>query len=85
MAEKQRALYRGDGKLFLNGVPARHLSETDYQSLTDDQKAEVQASDLYEFRSDSEMSSTTTARVASTKPAAVTGEPVKDSDAKPSE
>lgn len=83
MPDKQRALYRGDGKFFLNGVPARNLSEDDYQALTDDQKAEVQASNLYDFRSDSEMSGTTTARTSARPPAAISGEPAKDADTKP--
>lgn len=82
MPDKQRALYRGDGKRFLNGVPAQNLSEEAYQSLTDDQKTEVQNSDLYEFRSDAEMAGSTTARTAARQPAV---EPAKDADTKPAD
>lgn len=42
------ARYVGDGR-FIFGVPARDLSRPDFDALTDDQKANVLASGLYEL------------------------------------
>lgn len=76
MSEKQRALYRGDRKRFVNGVPARNLSEDDWNSLDSEHQAEVRTSDLYDVRTDAEMRGSTTpntptasAKAADTKPA----------------
>lgn len=85
MADKQRALYRGDRSRFLDGIPARNLSESDWQALDDSQRDAVRTSDLYDVRSDSEMSGSTAARVVSKQPAAITGEPVAGADSKPAD
>lgn len=39
---------------FLNGVPARDLSDDDYAALSDEQQADVAASGLYNVRADPE-------------------------------
>jgi hypothetical protein len=48
--EQQRVRYRytGDGTSFLEGIPARDLTEEDVAALDDVQRAAVEASDLYE-------------------------------------
>lgn len=75
MAEKMRALFRGDRNHFVDGVPARNLSEADWAALTDEAREEATASNLYEVRSDSEMSTATVGRFRSSAPAAITGDP----------
>jgi hypothetical protein len=50
MATKAR--FKGDGSEFLNGVPARDLSDDEYDALTDEQKAAVLGNTtLYSVRS----------------------------------
>lgn len=46
------AKYKGDGSEFHNGIPAADLSEEDFAGLTDEQKATLAASPLYELRRD---------------------------------
>lgn len=46
----QTARYKGDGSEYLSGVPARNLDEDDFHNLTDEQKAAVQRSPLYDLR-----------------------------------
>jgi hypothetical protein len=49
MATKAR--FKGDGSEFLNGVPARDLSDDEYDALSDEQKAAVLGStQLYSVR-----------------------------------
>jgi hypothetical protein len=43
-----KATYTGAGN-YLNGVPARDLTDEDWDALTPEQKAEVKASGLYEL------------------------------------
>jgi hypothetical protein len=43
-----RYRYTGDGTAFLEGVPARDLTDEDVELLTEEQVAAVEASDLYE-------------------------------------
>ena len=40
---------------FLPGIPARDLTEEDYQALTVEQRAAVRASPLYDAKTDAEM------------------------------
>ena len=44
------AKYTGDGSAFYNGIPARDLDEADFAGLTDEQKATLAASPLYDLR-----------------------------------
>lgn len=76
MAEKMRALFRGDRNHFIDGVPARSLTDADWAALTDADRNNALASGLYEVRDDAEMSTSTAGRVRSAAPAAVIGEPV---------
>lgn len=50
-----RAKYTGDGREYLEGVPARDLEEEDYQALDSDQRAAVRGSDLYDTKTDAQM------------------------------
>jgi hypothetical protein len=68
MPEKMKALYRGDGSAFYAGIPARHLTRDEYDALDETQRALLRGSDLYEVRSEREMSAT--AAPASSAPAA---------------
>lgn len=43
------AHYTGDGSEYLNGIPATDLEEEDFRVMTDEQKALVVASPLYEI------------------------------------
>jgi hypothetical protein len=43
-----KATYQGDGTEYLNGVPARDLSDEDWAALDDEHQAAVAASPLYE-------------------------------------
>jgi len=40
--------YKGDGTDFLNGVPARDLTDEEFQALDEEAQAAVTASTLYE-------------------------------------
>lgn len=42
----------GDGGQFHEGIPARDLSEEDWDALSDEHKATASASPLYELRGD---------------------------------
>jgi hypothetical protein len=68
MPEKFRALYKGDGSRFHAGIPARHLTQDEFDALDETQRALLRGSDLYEVRSEREMSAT--AAPASSAPAA---------------
>lgn len=46
------AKYKGDGSEYLMGVPARNLDEAEFDALSDEQKAEMAASPLYDLRRD---------------------------------
>lgn len=46
---KVRVRYVGNGKQFFLGVPARDLSEQEFDALEPGQQRDVVASDLYEF------------------------------------
>jgi hypothetical protein len=52
MAEKVVAKFKGADGEYLGGVPSRDLGEDDWAALTDEQKATVAASSLYELRGD---------------------------------
>jgi len=61
MPEKLRARWKGatgpNGQplAYLSGVPARSLTEADWQRLSPEQRERVRASDLYDVRTDAEM------------------------------
>jgi hypothetical protein len=55
MPEKMKALYRGDGSQFHAGIPARHLTQDEFEALDTEQRAALRASALYEVRTDKEM------------------------------
>jgi hypothetical protein len=44
-----KATYVGTGVGYLNGIPARDLTEEEWAALTPEQQAEVKASGLYEL------------------------------------
>jgi hypothetical protein len=77
MPEKMKALYKpeyvvihdADGNelerrppYFLEGVPARHLTQEDFDALTDEQKEAVRKSGLYDVRTEEEMRESTGGR-----------------------
>jgi hypothetical protein len=66
MPEKFKARYKGPGHH--HGIPARHLTQDEYDALDEAQRALLRGSDLYEVRSEREMSATTVP--ASSTPAA---------------
>lgn len=45
-----RAKYKGDGAGYHTGIPARDISEEEWDSLPDELKATASASPLYELR-----------------------------------
>jgi hypothetical protein len=47
-----KARYKGDGTAYLNGVPARNLSDEEYDALETEQKAAVRKSGLYDVASE---------------------------------
>lgn len=47
-----KARYKGDGTEFLNGVPARNLSDEEYDALDTEQKSDVRRSGLYDVVSE---------------------------------
>ncbi len=51
MATKAR--YKGKGEYF-GGIPARNLTDEEYDALTTEQKKTVRESDIYDVRSDTE-------------------------------
>lgn len=61
MSEAIQARYMGDGAEFINGVPARNLTESEYDALTPDERLAVHntkmAGDkpLYQIRTEAEM------------------------------
>jgi hypothetical protein len=62
MPEKMRALWKGtmreDGTPveYVQGVPAQHLTNDDYEALSPEQKKALADSGLYEVRTAAEMS-----------------------------
>lgn len=50
-----KARYKGDGSEFHMGIPARDLTEEEYDELDKEQKALLRSSPIYEVRSESEM------------------------------
>lgn len=50
-----RARYKGDGNEHHSDIPARDLTEEEYQALSVEQRALVRSSPLYEARTDREM------------------------------
>ncbi len=64
MAEKMKALFRGekaaDGtpRVYLEGVPARALSQDEWDALTPEQQATVRRSGLYDVRSERDLAGT---------------------------
>lgn len=40
---------------FIEGIPARDITESEYQALTNEQRAAVRASDLWDQKTDAEM------------------------------
>lgn len=74
MPEKMRALWRGatheDGtpKEYLFGIPAKHLTNDEYEALSAEHKEQVRASGLYEVRAERELAPA--APAASAAPAA---------------
>jgi hypothetical protein len=69
MPEKMKALYRAKDGGFRHGVPARHLSQADFDALSDEEQQWVQDSGLYEVRSEAEMSGSDAAAAPSNEPA----------------
>lgn len=65
MPEKMRALWKGtkgeDGLPveYLEGVPARSLTQDEYDALTDEQREAMRSSPLYDVRTEREMTPTT--------------------------
>lgn len=55
MPEKMKALYRGDGSQFHVGIPARHLTQDEFDALTKEEQAAVRASPLFEVRSEKDL------------------------------
>lgn len=55
MPEKMKALYRGDGNQFHAGIPARHLTQDEFDALTPEQRDLVRASSLFEVRSEKDL------------------------------
>lgn len=47
-----KARYTGDGSEYLNGIPARNLSDEEYEALDREQKHAVRTSGLYEIKSE---------------------------------
>lgn len=52
----RRATFKGDGREFLDGIPARHLEEDDWQGLSAEQRKTVRESSLYDVKTDAQMS-----------------------------
>ena len=69
-SEKKMATYTGDNGEHLMGVPATDLYESDWERLTDAQKADVHASSFYTVRGDAVKDAETAAkRVEKAEPA----------------
>lgn len=52
----RRATYKGSGTEFLEGVPARHIDEDEWATLSKEQRETVRASSLYDVKTDAQMS-----------------------------
>jgi hypothetical protein len=52
MPERIVAKFKGKPGEYLGGVPSRDLIQADFEALTDEQKATVAASSIYELRGD---------------------------------
>lgn len=50
-----RARFKGPEDAFIPGVPARHLSDEEFDALSTEQRAHVRASDLYDVKTEAEM------------------------------
>lgn len=48
----KKAIYKGDGGQFLNGVPARDLQDDEYDALSTEQKHDVRYGGLYRMVDD---------------------------------
>jgi hypothetical protein len=75
MAEKMKALWKGeyreepDGSTqpveFLQGAPARSLTQDEFDALPEELREDMRKSPLYEVRTEKEMSGTPAAKSAS--------------------
>lgn len=57
----QRARYMGKAGEFVHGVPARHLSDEEYDALSTEQRAAVRSSGLYDVKTEAEAAPRATA------------------------
>ena len=69
-AEPTRAKYVGDDKGVIFGIPQRDLTETEYRALTNEQRARMRASALYDVLTDQEYADLTRAETPPPEPEA---------------
>lgn len=54
-SELIRARYVGDGQGVIFGIPKRDVTESEYRALSNEQRARMRASALYEVKTDAEI------------------------------
>ena len=64
-----RARFKGPDDHFIPGVPAKNLSDEEYDALSTEQRAQVRASDLYDDKTEAEMAGPKAHAAAEKEPA----------------